>query len=425
MIHVTDTGFNREITVSSLFRRVRIETRFIAIGDSRLLLLEYNHIENRNARKPRLHTPHCGLGRQATHLTAALRQADRGTTGTDRTDLTDGQGQKPKTQTCATWHVTSNRHISDDVAQTTSRAWKTRIMLVLRDLIGSTKACHSEWQCKMHANASKIPAYIPPGLAMAQNSAPIAGRENMRENVKNATVDGMLQYMIGFEPFMLVLQGEVLQASCAPGTDGSRPVFVDSGANEGLWSVLAGSLGCHVISVEPQPTCIEWIKQSLALNPLAERHVHIWHHFLGVDANATLSVDADACTGSQQILVQPQANRSSALMVQPKANQSANRSYALAMNAVALARARTRVNVTAARLDASAYLRSTSPASHIALWHLDTEGAEVFVLRSADPTLTPHRVPTLTLPTGPPPSGLRAALRGGSLRARAHRPDRA
>ena len=60
---------------------------------------------------------------------------------------------------------------------------------------------------------------------------------------------------------MIVLVGTVLRSTCAAagGLGQRRATFVDSGANEGFWSLLAAQLGCDVIAVEPQPACMAWI----------------------------------------------------------------------------------------------------------------------------------------------------------------------
>ena len=36
-------------------------------------------------------------------------------------------------------------------------------------------------------------------------------------------------------------------------------LFVDSGCNEGAWSLLAAAHGCRVLSVDPQPQCAELV----------------------------------------------------------------------------------------------------------------------------------------------------------------------
>jgi FkbM family methyltransferase len=50
-------------------------------------------------------------------------------------------------------------------------------------------------------------------------------------------------------------------------------VFVDVGANVGLYSVAAGEAGAHVISIEPQPAAVEQLKINLTMNGIdAEIH---------------------------------------------------------------------------------------------------------------------------------------------------------
>ena len=249
----------------------------------------------------------------------------------------------------------------------------------VRDAIaskGGWNKCYSPWQCSFHANASAVPDYIPSSLVLANSNGTTA--------LESTTY--ILFYQIKYEPFMFVLMGQVLQATCGRAATGRSPVFVDSGANEGLWSLLAGSHGCHVISVEPQPGCHAWIKKSLALNPRAERHVHLWHNFLSANTTTTLEVDAESCFGAEQL--SDSRDRSSALAgSQPGAHRGGA--------------THRRASVSAARLDESAFLHVHRPDAHIALWHLDTEGAEVPVLRSASALFDADRIDRVVLEVTP------------------------
>ena len=223
----------------------------------------------------------------------------------------------------------------------------------VRDVLTGS-ACHSPWQCSFKNNATQVPSWVPPTLLLADIGGSVFGHAN-------SSVGGMLHYLVRYETFMFDLIGSVLSAECGGAqhsrTDEqhNRTVFVDSGANEGLWSLMAGTLGCHVIAVEPQPRCLEWIRASLAINAVATRHVHLWPHFLSPDASATLDVPADTCIGSWRA-----SNSSSD---QPQAATASS------------------VSVRSARLDASEYLRASE--TRVALWHVDTEGAEATVLSSA------------------------------------------
>ena len=225
-------------------------------------------------------------------------------------------------------------------------------------LLQSDAACHSQWACKYRHNASALPAYLPPSLRLA----------NLQAEGNKTTLD-IVKYQLKYEPFMFELIGNILARECQPrtGADGTaqRAVFVDSGANEGMWSVLAGALGCHVIAVEPQPRCRQWLHVSLALNPLAESNVHVWGHFLSTDARTTLSVSPDSCDGGERFST--------------AGGDGATASY---HDGAKTQPATPRVRITSRRLDASEFLEENAEA-RVVLWHLDTEGAEVPVLRSA------------------------------------------
>ena len=63
-----------------------------------------------------------------------------------------------------------------------------------------------------------------------------------------------IYFTLKAESFMWDLIGAVLSSSCSGATPASsRAVFVDSGANEGVWSLIGAAHGCHVIAVKPQP----------------------------------------------------------------------------------------------------------------------------------------------------------------------------
>lgn len=249
-----------------------------------------------------------------------------------------------------------------------------------RHVRGGTREgfCFSDWQCSFLGNPKAVPAYIPESLVLASDPT---GRN------ASATILG---YMIRNEPFMFMLLGKVLQTTCA--THGA--VFVDSGANEGLWSLLAATHGCHVISVEPQPGCQAWIKASLALNPSARRHIHLWHHFLAADSNHTLEVDSESCNGGSSF---SEATPQSGDATGSRAAQTPGGQQGQATRAT---RTTTRTTVTAARLDASTFLLEHGD-SRISLWHLDTEGAEVPVLRSAAALFASRRIDRVMLEVTP------------------------
>ena len=254
-------------------------------------------------------------------------------------------------------------------------------MLSVREWIAWTPLfkpphCYSCWQCSFD-NVTAVPAYIPSNLMLTDAVA-----------AHNVSTREILAYQIGFEPFMFELMGMVLSATCSKQQEGTA-IFIDSGANEGLWSMLAGTLGCHVLAVEPQPGCHKWIQESLELNPLAADRVHLWKRFLTPDTDAKpLSVASNSCLGSEKF--ESSGGRGGTSPGTPQRRRSATGSSLTA-----------RMSVAAARLDASAFLTTHHPEARVALWHLDTEGAEIAVLRSASQLFKAERIDRVVLELTP------------------------
>lgn len=240
-------------------------------------------------------------------------------------------------------------------------------------LSGRSAPCFSAWQCRLQQTAS-VPSYIPAGLALA-NAASGDGRHT------TATV---LKYQIEYEPFMFVLIGSVLAASCERNASLGRPIFVDSGANEGLWTMLAGTLGCHVLAVEPQPGCVRWLEDSIALNPRAKQHVRVFNRFLSPDAGALLPVGETGCDGHFGSGVPGKEAR-------PTGGDVSKGGHSIG------------TSVRGIRLDSLVPARHSHRrfADHLALWHIDTEGAEVLVLRSASALLLFERIDRIVLELSP------------------------
>ena len=60
-----------------------------------------------------------------------------------------------------------------------------------------------------------------------------------------------------------VLLAQELGAACAGrAADGTSPIFVDSGANGGIWSLSAAACGCLVVAVDPQPACTKYLQEA-------------------------------------------------------------------------------------------------------------------------------------------------------------------
>ena len=62
-----------------------------------------------------------------------------------------------------------------------------------------------------------------------------------------------LTFVPKFEEFNVAATVALFETLCIGRRHG---VFIDSGANEGAWSMLAASMGCHAIAVDPGPACV-------------------------------------------------------------------------------------------------------------------------------------------------------------------------
>jgi len=98
------------------------------------------------------------------------------------------------------------------------------------------------------------------------------------------------------------LMEQVLRVSCA-----QEGTFVDSGANEGSWSLVAASYGCKVIAVEPQPHCTQLLQTGVNANAGLGGRVRVVNAFL---AATPMSVNFSAdgsCRAARQVSGCPDA----------------------------------------------------------------------------------------------------------------------
>ena len=74
--------------------------------------------------------------------------------------------------------------------------------------------------------------------------------------------------------------------------------FVDSGANEGTWSLLAAAHGCNAIAIEPQPLCASTISAAAQRSGLAN-NLHILKRvFVDDRSSKSPCVPVDMCRGT-------------------------------------------------------------------------------------------------------------------------------
>lgn len=140
-------------------------------------------------------------------------------------------------------------------------------------------------------------------------------------------------------------------------------VFVDSGANEGTWSLMAASYGCQVVAVEPQPLCVHWLRQEVKLNQMQDR-IRVHNNVLS-NSKFSVAVNDNACSGTSQY-------KSDGTVVDAFDTK--------------IVKLKTQ-NVNAVQLS-----ELISDEAVVIRWHLDTEGAEIPVLQSAKPLLERNRI---------------------------------
>jgi FkbM family methyltransferase len=164
----------------------------------------------------------------------------------------------------------------------------------------------------------------------------------------------MVRWVGTNEPFMVDAITSILRAACGA----SDAVFIDSGMNEGMWTILGAHFSCHTIGIEPQPQCLPSGTEGLRMNGLSARVINA---FLAPSPmNATIDTHAP-CHGAFQ------PSRSARDPRDPRYKQ-----------------------VASFRLDDLDELKD--PHASVALWHLDVEGAEIPVLRSAARLLATRRI---------------------------------
>ena len=155
------------------------------------------------------------------------------------------------------------------------------------------------------------------------------------------------------------------------GAHGAPFLFVDSGSNEGTWSLLAAAHGCKVVAVDPQPLCIRMLGAAANRSGLA-RSIELHNNVIAPDSmhSGAMSVPTDQCHGTAEFKA---ANQEVSDVTRE------GRSY--------LHRHTPRVPVAPISMDAL-----IGPSRTVSLWHLDVEGAEVPVLRSARRLFAERRV---------------------------------
>ena len=157
----------------------------------------------------------------------------------------------------------------------------------------------------------------------------------------------------------------------------SGGVFVDSGANEGTWSLLAAAHGCTAIAIEPQPYCARLINSAAEHSGIAGRlqlHTKVYAD-VTISKTSPMSprpcVPLDTCRGT--------ASYSKGVVSDIRDTRFSVRRHTECLV------------VPFVTLDGLLPAGGNATPS-VELWHLDVEGAELAALRSARRLLAERRI---------------------------------
>jgi FkbM family methyltransferase len=176
-----------------------------------------------------------------------------------------------------------------------------------------------------------IPTTNPLPILMLESDASVFQLRYQRSEVTEVNIRSVLR--------------EVFGTGCLTTPD--HGFVLDVGANEGFYGLLATAYGCRAISMEPQPTCVAWLSWAVAMN----RFVHplkVIQKVAHESSDQTFEVPSIGCSGMAQY-------------------------HGSAPNQTAT------VRVGSVAVDALV----AHNGGRALLLHMDVEGAEVIVLRSA------------------------------------------
>lgn len=146
-----------------------------------------------------------------------------------------------------------------------------------------------------------------------------------------------------------------------PQSNGTK-TFVDSGANEGIYSLVAAAYGCKVIAIEPQRECVRLMQAAFKQTGLAATIVQ---RILSPFPTGAY-VPIDQCHGTAQYLLSDQKMSNSIL---PGRKQLGRKPHGLEW-------------INSTRLDAIVDV--------VNIWHLDGEGSEVEMIKSTNMSRVQH-----------------------------------
>lgn len=154
--------------------------------------------------------------------------------------------------------------------------------------------------------------------------------------------------------------------SALAGRPGS--LFVDTGSNEGTWSVIAASYGMRVLAVDPQQLCLDLLGVALAENNLSS-HVEMHLNLLMPEEGRLASIPTDQCHGTALFSMH---HGSGKVQISDATLPGRNKLKSVERQKAA------KVAVASTRVD-----RLVAGQEVVEMWHLDVEGAELMVLNSA------------------------------------------
>ena len=153
-------------------------------------------------------------------------------------------------------------------------------------------------------------------------------------------------------------------------------LFVDSGANEGMWSLLAAAHGCTAIAIEPQPYCATLIRAAAERSGLLSASSQVGH-----SVQLHMKVYGDDHDASRRPCVPNDICRGTATYAQGRVSDIRQTNFSVS---------RDRPCTVVPFVSLDELLPADAPP--IDLWHLDVEGAELVALRSARRLLSAGRV---------------------------------
>ena len=175
------------------------------------------------------------------------------------------------------------------------------------------------------------------------------------------------------------MEQQMLQAFLTVfGTECRRPdaIFVDSGANDGLWTLLAAAFGCHVVAIEPQPLCHAALRHAVARNAFSADQIEL--HLLALSPTPRrYDMPTFWCKGTTQLHDGGTYRAIGGMSVRSPGRRRAN--FTAPMGGPG-------------RLVNTSRLDSLVPRGRIVMWHLDTEGAELSCMLSASRLFEERRI---------------------------------